>query len=327
MFCTHTLYFSCFPVSYPFYIGLVAPFFIILIINLVLFAFILRALIAHALKKKEVNGANAKQIKATVISAFFLVITFGLGWIFGTLGTSSLPEAIYIPAQYIFSIFVGMHGALIFVFYCVRSPDARKEWKTWMYALICRKPPSKKHDSYFTSTSNVGTLKSTLPNSASILKPRDKSDSIKIDLQTLNEVMNNPETTDMQDPVKDTDLSSSSSKNSLRVVHQVNSKQEAGTTLSLEPMDTLQVQQLQEMRKSSIDMIWVNPAQDHDEGIEVESNGPATQSDGSEHASDDGGGGDMIHPVEQAPTAATNEDNPQPSDSDDDTIFSNQYTL
>ena len=63
---------------------------------------------------------------------------FGLGWAFGLIGTSSLPSGVYIPAQYIFSIFIGGQGVLIFVLHTVRSADAREEWKRWWYMITCR---------------------------------------------------------------------------------------------------------------------------------------------------------------------------------------------
>ena len=73
-----------------------------------------------------------------LIIAIILSVLFGLGWAFGLIGTSSLPEEVYVPAQYIFSIFVGLQGVLIFVFHGVRSRDARKEWKRWWYVITGR---------------------------------------------------------------------------------------------------------------------------------------------------------------------------------------------
>ena len=74
-----------------------------------------------------------------------LSINFGLGWIFGLLATSQFPEPVYLTFVYLFSIFVGMQGVLIFLLHCVRSKDARKTWKMWFYILCrCKRPHDAK---------------------------------------------------------------------------------------------------------------------------------------------------------------------------------------
>ena len=74
-----------------------------------------------------------------------LSINFGLGWIFGLLATSQFPEPVYLTFVYLFSIFVGTQGVLIFVLHCARSKDARKTWKMWFYVLCrCKSPHDAK---------------------------------------------------------------------------------------------------------------------------------------------------------------------------------------
>ena len=70
--------------------------------------------------------------------AMILSLLFGLGWAFGLIGTSSLPAGVSIPAQYIFSIFIGFQGVLLFVLHAIRSPDSREEWKRGWYTITGR---------------------------------------------------------------------------------------------------------------------------------------------------------------------------------------------
>ncbi len=103
-----------------------------------MFILIMVSLIRHAAKSADVTKTNRSAILRHVLIAIILSLLFGLGWAFGLIGTSSLPEEVYIPAQYIFSIFVGLQGVFIFVFHTIRSPDAREEWKRWWYTATGR---------------------------------------------------------------------------------------------------------------------------------------------------------------------------------------------
>ena len=86
-------------------------------------------------KDTDMKSVIAKHLLIAVV----LSVLFGLGWAFGLIGTSSLPQEAYTPAQYIFSIFMGIQGVLIFFLHAVRSPEAREEWKKWWYTITCRR--------------------------------------------------------------------------------------------------------------------------------------------------------------------------------------------
>lgn len=131
---------SCRPTQWPFYFGFVVPFGLIYVFNWVMFAIIMVTLCMHAHKAAATKDTNIKSMVAKhLIVAVILSLLFGLGWAFGLIGTSSLPEAVHIPAQYIFSIFVGIQGLLIFLLHAVRSPKARDEWRKWWYIATCRR--------------------------------------------------------------------------------------------------------------------------------------------------------------------------------------------
>ena len=68
------------------------------------------------------NDRNKKLSKIAVTISLLL----GLGWVFGFLGTSALPE-IYIPAQYFFLFFMTSQGALFFFFHGIKSAEVQQE--------------------------------------------------------------------------------------------------------------------------------------------------------------------------------------------------------
>ena len=106
--------------------------------NLVIFVAIVYSILSHSGKLKTDKAKSS--FKRTAILAAILFIMFGLGWFVGLLGTSSLPEEVFIPAQIIFTIIVGLQGFFIFVLHVLRSPDARKQWKRWFsYVTFQRK--------------------------------------------------------------------------------------------------------------------------------------------------------------------------------------------
>ena len=91
---------------------------------------------------RHANQSEKKDRKSAVLRQLFIAMVlsllFGLGWVFGLLASHDLPAAVHVPSQYIFSIFVGLQGVLIFILHAVRSADARNEWKRWWYTLTCR---------------------------------------------------------------------------------------------------------------------------------------------------------------------------------------------
>ena len=75
------------------------------------------------------------EARRLVIIAFGLSVVFGLGWGLGLAATSSDAKEVTFVFQVIFSIFVGSQGILIFILHGLRSPDARRVWKTWLSCL------------------------------------------------------------------------------------------------------------------------------------------------------------------------------------------------
>ena len=137
-----------------------------------MFIVIMVALCMHS-RRTAVMSAKDTNMKSVIakhlLIAVVLSLLFGLGWAFGLIGTSSLPEEAYTPAQYIFSIFMGIQGVLIFLFHAIRSPEAREEWKKWWYTATCRRNSYElKRRASFTVTNTSRTR--TLETSTAVLE-------------------------------------------------------------------------------------------------------------------------------------------------------------
>ena len=113
------------------------------------------ALCQHSSKTAETKtGKTSNTGWKLLVIAFILSVLFGLGWGFGLLGTTALPKTVFVLAQYLFSIFIGLQGLMIFVLHCVRSPDAREEWIHWWYLATCREGEYKRRRALSFSTTN-----------------------------------------------------------------------------------------------------------------------------------------------------------------------------
>ncbi len=110
-----------------------------------MFLIILFSVLRHSINKE---GKNYKQ---KAMATFLLAIMFGVGWIFGVLGSTGLPDVISLPCQITFVIVVGFQGLLVFLLHPCRSKDAREEWKKWFYYATCR---SKAHKIQLRSKQN-----------------------------------------------------------------------------------------------------------------------------------------------------------------------------
>jgi hypothetical protein len=78
-----------------------------------------------------------KPYKKAVI-AFVLAVMFGIGWIFGVLGSDLGQGPLSQVFQFVFIFIVGFQGLLIFLLHPCRSKDVRSEWKKWFYYATCR---------------------------------------------------------------------------------------------------------------------------------------------------------------------------------------------
>ena len=156
--------YSCRPYEWPFYFGFIVPFVAIYIFNWIMFIIIIFSLCRGA-AQKETADAKSVVIRQLFI-AMVLSLLFGLGWAFGLLGSSSLPSGVSITGQYIFSIFIGCQGVLIFFLHAVRSSDACEEWKRWWYGITCRTVQYRMYRTTSITSGKRGTLPRTAGHSS-----------------------------------------------------------------------------------------------------------------------------------------------------------------
>ena len=83
----------------------------------------------HLIKRKAFNQKHSNKTKKNAIAAIGLSLLLGLGWGLGLTATSTSAKELTFIFQVLFSLLVGSQGVLIFVFYGVRSPDARSVWQ------------------------------------------------------------------------------------------------------------------------------------------------------------------------------------------------------
>lgn len=81
---------------------------------------------------------NQRKKANKVYVAFALALMFGIGWIFGILGSEDR-NILSIIFQFLFIIFVGFQGFFIFLLHPCRSKEAHDLWKKWFYCVTCRK--------------------------------------------------------------------------------------------------------------------------------------------------------------------------------------------
>ena len=116
------------------------PFIIIYLFNWIVFI----AIFASLLKKKSMKADSKKDSKfnfrQNFIIAVMLSLLFGLGWGIGLASTTSISnKTLSTLLQVLFILLTGFQGLFIFVMHCVRSEDARKQWKAWASTITCHK--------------------------------------------------------------------------------------------------------------------------------------------------------------------------------------------
>ena len=118
------------------------PFLIVYIFNWLLFILIFVSLLRKKALTRDSTGSSSSAIKLkqNFIIALILSLLFGLGWGVGLVATTSIPvPAISYTLQTIFVFFTSFQGLLIFIMHCVRSAEARSQWKLMIHILSINK--------------------------------------------------------------------------------------------------------------------------------------------------------------------------------------------
>ena len=121
-----------------------APLFVVLLFNAVVFVMVTVVLIKHTRKKLAKDSIKKKEITRgtikAIISVFSVMLMFGLSWLFGALSIDQ--GAIFF--QWPFVILNTLQGFFLFIFFCVIGDDAREEW---LNLLSCYRRKKKQKQS------------------------------------------------------------------------------------------------------------------------------------------------------------------------------------
>ena len=117
--------FSCIVHSMPFYITVMVPFAVIILVNIIAIGAIAKSLG----KKSQKYSVHVIPLKDRLRVVLGFVILFGLTWIFGVLVTIKEDE---IAFQYLFCIIGCFQGLYTFLMYCLRNPKIRRLWSGLM---------------------------------------------------------------------------------------------------------------------------------------------------------------------------------------------------
>ena len=108
-----------------FFSAFLAPIFIIILLNLVIFVIVVSVLIKHARRRlASKDQANRETVITTLISITGLTALYGLTWLFGAF---TIRDA-SVVFQILFTIFTFIQSFSIFLFFCVFGKEARELW-------------------------------------------------------------------------------------------------------------------------------------------------------------------------------------------------------
>ena len=159
-----------------YYIGMLVPFILIYVFNWIIFVIIIiSVLYKNWYKFASKHASQGQKSGVSVRQQFMIVVTlsvlFGIGWGIGLLATEEIGNSVaHDFFSSLFVIITSFHGLLIFILHCVRSKEARKEWRRWFFKA------TRKGFSDFTS-SRLGHIQVHLKTSS--LQPLSQSSSSK----------------------------------------------------------------------------------------------------------------------------------------------------
>ena len=110
----------------PFYIGLLLPICLIILMNIVLLSLVIHSVHytpANIRSSKKESSKKAYMFKLTKITIACSAL-LGIAWLFGVLAVGKLTTVM----QYLFCIFNSLQGMFVFVFYVLTNDEVKKEW-------------------------------------------------------------------------------------------------------------------------------------------------------------------------------------------------------
>ncbi|XP_032783700.2 uncharacterized protein LOC116921485 isoform X4 [Daphnia magna] len=110
-----------------FYFSVLIPVIILFLINLILFALVVRSIAASG-RGLRTNQSESKQAKEKFVASLMNFILLGMSWIFGFFAIGPTNSVIF---SYLFCVTTTFQGFFLFVLYVGRDPSARQLWLKW----------------------------------------------------------------------------------------------------------------------------------------------------------------------------------------------------
>ncbi|XP_048851224.1 mucin-5AC-like isoform X2 [Brienomyrus brachyistius] len=137
-----------------FYVGVVAYFCLVFLINLAMFVVVLVQLCR--IKRQNPHNTQHRSLLQDLRSVAGLTVLLGLTWGFAFFAWGPVNLAF----MYLFSIFNSLQGFFIFVFHCAIKENVRKQWRTYLCCGSLRLPENSEWSR--TATQNLAKNRSRI---------------------------------------------------------------------------------------------------------------------------------------------------------------------
>nr|XP_023693718.1 adhesion G-protein coupled receptor G2-like isoform X2 [Paramormyrops kingsleyae] len=152
-----------------FYVGVVAYFCLVFLINLAMFVVVLVQLCR--IKRQNPHNSQHRSVLQDLRSVAGLTILLGLTWGFAFFAWGPLN----LPFMYLFSIFNSLQGFFIFIFHCAIKENVRQQWRTYLCCGRLRLPENS--DWSRTATQNLAKNRSRMVPGSSRLSNSTQSNN------------------------------------------------------------------------------------------------------------------------------------------------------
>lgn len=166
-------HYSCHLTGTPLIASYLAPIGLIILINSIIFVFIMLKLATRPNGNTDTNSLH--RASARLRRAFGIMILMGLTWAFGF---GFLTNA-RLEFSYLFSISNASQGFFIFIFYCVAQKRARSQWYAF-FTCDGRSENKRTTDSYYSERRRTSSLGSS--NRTSMHFTRLDSDASRVSI-------------------------------------------------------------------------------------------------------------------------------------------------
>ena len=153
-------FYSCFISNQIMFIGaFLAPIFLVLIFNFIIYILVIRTLIKLILdrNKRKSNKYSMTKTEAVklLLSSVGIICLFGLTWVFAVFTFTRHNAGVSFSHQFLFTFFNAFQGFYIFLFFVVLSSDAREEWRGLLCKCLIKEESLSKYELQSSSTKST----------------------------------------------------------------------------------------------------------------------------------------------------------------------------